>query len=126
MATMTRVTEDHETVEIVARAIYDSIKGCERDGYIGSFDRGHFISIDSNINLITAACAAIKAYRQVCETVPETHEGEMKPCPIIKAGILSNARDAPVRCHSGMTAMPQSPHGTGGRSNESHKGNHAY
>ena len=76
---------NHETVERVARAIHRVLEKDDLSVFVGDFGDGEYVDIDGYVNLLDCAADAIKAYRQVCEIVPETPEGELKPCPFCGA-----------------------------------------
>jgi len=88
---------DRKTVERIARAIYESIQNDKRPGCLGGFDAGTKVEIECSVNLNACARAAIKAHnaairkthgcknckrlKHELDNVPETPEGELKPCP---------------------------------------------
>jgi len=55
---------DHETVECVARAIYDAMNDDIDSVTVGRFDDGDYVYVDGNVNLLVCAAEAIKAYRE--------------------------------------------------------------
>ena len=63
---------DHETVERVARAIYDNIDDDQWSASMGSFGDGKFVNIVGHIDFIQLTYAAIEAYR---EANNETEKG---------------------------------------------------
>ena len=52
---------NHETVERVARAIYDAI---EKNANAAAFDDGCDVSVKGIVNFLDCACAAIEAYKE--------------------------------------------------------------
>jgi len=55
---------NHETVECVARAIYDAMNADIDSVTAGRFDDGDYVYVDGNINLLVCAAEAIKAYKE--------------------------------------------------------------
>jgi len=55
---------NHETVERVARAIYDVMNDDIDSVTVGRFDDGDYVYVDGNVNLLVCAAEAIKAYRE--------------------------------------------------------------